>query len=272
MPSPAGLAVEGRHACRHGEWKRAEKVQIMTQQCIGTPLSEEEISAAIDDVAPASVVEHIARCSFCRRRFEQAARTDAQLYGRLARFQCPDPFVLNDYQFGLLSPAEAEQVGAHLANCPRCTAELATYDTLDTPALEPVQHQQPVRQAGILARLREEVAHLVTPGLPPVFARGMRGDEGAHTVIYKGYGLQVSLTPTLVSELAHMTIEGLIYPDSDVKMNLTGALVQLFQDQMHVRSTFVDEYNVFSFIIPNAGSYILYIYIDGQRIRIDLDL
>ncbi|BCX04011.1 MAG: hypothetical protein KatS3mg053_1949 [Candidatus Roseilinea sp.] len=121
---------------------------------------------------------------FDRRRIEQSAqerRLERTLRVGLFRRSCPDTMMLSDYQLGLLGPTEHARVGAHVARCPHCQAELARLDAflVDRPTLSDwisdvgFEWRRLVRageQAGqVVIRLVKEA---LTPSLRPLPVRG----------------------------------------------------------------------------------------------------
>ena len=108
----------------------------MIDQCIGVPLSEDQISDTVDGVISRSVGEHLARCAFCQRRVERAQRLETRLRDHLDRFACPDPLALCNSRLGLLSPVEQQAVREHLAHCPRCAADVMSFERLPSTVVE----------------------------------------------------------------------------------------------------------------------------------------
>jgi anti-sigma factor RsiW len=243
----------------------------MTQICIGTPLSEDEISAALDHESSVPVVEHLARCPFCRHRLEQTALMEADFSARLYRFDCPDPLVLCDYQFGLLAAHEAQQLRAHADGCPRCTAELASFAALDPPVPMPLPQPTPKKPGWLNGGLRTQLARLITYSPPPSLARGLRGADDTHVALYEVPELRVLLTHTAATAQA-ITVAGEIGMTSDEPDQVAGMLVQLFQDQTPLRSTFVDEFSCFSVEAPAPGAYTLCLHLRDQLILIEIAL
>lgn len=243
----------------------------MTQSCIGIPLSEDEISAALDGESSVPVVEHLARCSFCRRRLEQAALMEADFSARLYRFDCPDPLVLCDYRLGLLAAQEAQQVRAHVDGCPRCTAELASFTALDLPTAEAVPQPVPRKPGWLTGGLRAQLARLITYSPPPSLAAGLRGEDDTHVALYEVPELHVLLTRKAAADQTS-TLAGEIGVQSGDADQIAGALVQLFQDQAPVRSTFVDEFCCFSMQAPAPGAYTLCLHLRDQLVVIEIEL
>ena len=86
------------------------------------PLTEDQISAAIDGEVEPGVLQHLSQCTSCMSRLEQARRFEQALRARLYRWDCPPVQQLGDYHLGLLSQAGADAIARHLGQCERCRA------------------------------------------------------------------------------------------------------------------------------------------------------
>lgn len=146
-------------------------------QCrTGAPLSDEQLSAAADQTADASVMEHLHTCSICATRLRTLDHFDRRLAEQLARWDCPPPQQLADYHWGFVSHADARHIARHLEVCVRCTDEVETLrvfvddDSPRTTTGTPTVAAPPSR-----SRLRELVAVFV----PISRALAIRGNARA---------------------------------------------------------------------------------------------
>lgn len=89
-------------------------------------LSEEQLDAALEDIADAVVMDHLAQCPFCAARLATLQRFERSLQARLYRQGCPDADALGNYALSLLMDDERRYVESHLTTCVRCTTELQT--------------------------------------------------------------------------------------------------------------------------------------------------
>src|SRR5690606_12589741 len=89
------------------------------------PLSEDDLSAALDGEASTAVQQHLAQCGYCAARLKEARRMEQMLKGTLLRFDCPTSQMLIDYDAGMLDADEATRVLRHIDTCPRCQDELS---------------------------------------------------------------------------------------------------------------------------------------------------
>ena len=89
-------------------------------------IRDEELFAYLEgeSVRPA-VLQHLASCQYCSSQAKTYQRLELKLIKNLYRWDCPPNQVLGDYQFGLLSPQQAVEVGNHLSMCVLCKAEVA---------------------------------------------------------------------------------------------------------------------------------------------------
>lgn len=88
-------------------------------------LSEDQLSAAIDELAPPEVLAHLAACPGCAARLAAARTFEQALGARLFRYDCPPVQALSDFHWGLLAAEPADAVAAHVQRCPACSVELA---------------------------------------------------------------------------------------------------------------------------------------------------
>ena len=81
-------------------------------------IREEELFAYLEgeSVRPA-VQQHLATCQYCSSQAKTYSQLERKLITKLYRWDCPPNQVLGDYQFGLLSPLQAMEVGTHLSGC-----------------------------------------------------------------------------------------------------------------------------------------------------------
>jgi hypothetical protein len=104
-----------------------------------TPLSDENLSLALDGLAHDKTQQHLAHCQDCAARLAEFRRLDTVLQQRLRRFECPSPQRLADYHAGMLDASDATAVHEHVQRCPRCQNELEMLvEFLNLPPEEPV--------------------------------------------------------------------------------------------------------------------------------------
>lgn len=137
------------------------------------PLTDDQLSAAIDGVSDRSVQEHVDQCPGCATRLAQARQIEGVLHARLRRWDCPTPQQLGDYHLGLADQATDRRIVRHLESCVACTAEIEELrrflgDTIAAPqaAAQPEPAPRPSRP-----RLGELVARLL-PQAPAMALRG----------------------------------------------------------------------------------------------------
>lgn len=92
--------------------------------CISSPLSDDQLIAAMSQVAGEDVLEHLRQCSDCRERLNRLRQAEDRLKRRLYRWDCPDAEALGNFAFSLLDEAEQTRVTAHLQDCPACQQDL----------------------------------------------------------------------------------------------------------------------------------------------------
>lgn len=132
------------------------------------PLSDDQISAALDGAAEPDMLAHLAACASCAARLAKAHAMEQQLHARLYRWDCPPPERLAALERGRLPADERQALAEHVASCPSCARELqdlraflAAADTLPAILAAPARSgphgarrfAQPVqRQPGLALR------------------------------------------------------------------------------------------------------------------------
>ncbi len=166
-------------------------------------LSEDDLFAAIDGSAGATILSHLAGCGYCARRKENLAREMQTLEGGLRREMfrqgCPDPETLADYALGALTGAARAAIDQHLSTCLRCTNEAAWLREALTPAVaqpkRALQAEPEVEPFDV--RLIRQVKRIFATLLPvqPQFALRGESDTRAFTAEFEGGQAFVELTP-----------------------------------------------------------------------------
>ncbi|MBI5668082.1 MAG: hypothetical protein HZC41_08740 [Chloroflexi bacterium] len=92
--------------------------------CISSPLSEDQLIAAMSEVADRDALEHLQQCPDCRARLLRLQRAENRLKQRLYRWDCPDAALLGNFAFRLLDEADQTRVAEHVHTCPLCRREV----------------------------------------------------------------------------------------------------------------------------------------------------
>ncbi len=90
---------------------------------IESELNSETNGEIIGEIDP-TIMEHLARCAYCRERRQELASFHRQLAVLLYRVDCPPSLELGEHQLGLLAAERQPLVSEHLKSCPHCQAEL----------------------------------------------------------------------------------------------------------------------------------------------------
>src|SRR6188508_2992804 len=89
------------------------------------PLTDDQLSAALDQAAAPDVIDHLAVCSSCAARLQAAQQAEQSLRSALYRWDCPPPQALAEYHLGMPSAEEQRAILRHLETCVRCSEEMA---------------------------------------------------------------------------------------------------------------------------------------------------
>lgn len=189
------------------------------------PLSDDQISAAVDGTAGDDVIRHVADCPYCAARVAAARHLESMLARRLSRWDCPPPLALGEFHLNLLNKQEAQAIREHISGCLRCQAELSDLAIfLENGLRNGAKIGQPAEKRSRFARLHlpDLLMGTVQAQRPALALRGT-GDE---PVIVEADGLTVFLKlepragePVLLGQLAGDDLEPWV-----------GALVQVWQD------------------------------------------
>ncbi|HEX3050663.1 MAG TPA: hypothetical protein VHP83_08415 [Aggregatilineaceae bacterium] len=196
------------------------------------PLTEDEITAALDGEAELSVQQHLAHCSDCTARLTRARQLEQRLRIKLHRWNCPTPQELGDYYFKL-SPRE-QDITEHLKSCVRCSDELAELQRFwETEAVKVLPTPQSKRTRAFLG---EWVAQL----LPKTSALAARGVDKGPLVAQAG---DITIFLAVESTAQGILLTGqLAAPDQQVWF---GAIVEIMQADTLQAAVVIDEWGSF---------------------------
>lgn len=164
-------------------------------------LSEDDLFAAIDGIAGATINTHLAICGYCARRKEILAREMQTLEGGLRvemfRQGCPDPDTLADFALGALTGATRAAIDQHLSTCLRCSSEAAWVREALAPAVAQPKRALPAEIEPFDVRLIRQVKRIFATLLPaqPQFALRGESDTRVFTADFEGGQAFVELTP-----------------------------------------------------------------------------
>ncbi len=204
----------------------------------------EELLAYLEGTASPANNRHIASCNVCRDRVTSYRQTEATLRGRLARFTCPSPHELGEYELGLLDPAETTRVAAHIVDCPRCTEEmqqLRVFLATDLPVPAPTVGE----------RFRRFVATLVPAPMTP--AVGLRGAIDDQIRTYQAGDLRLTLDLLPIPGSPAVELVGLLWSEGPTEVPMDVSVTLRHAEQV-VQQTTVDPFGNFGFteIVPNS--------------------
>jgi hypothetical protein len=203
------------------------------------PLTDDQLSAAIDDSAEPSVIEHLARCASCTARLASARQAERTLRTSLYRWDCPSPQALADYHLGRAGAEEERAIRLHLPQCALCSEEIETlrlFLLAEEPAPSPAPRPRPV--AGAPAR-GWSLARL----LPRAAAPALRGAAAGPLMFEADGGVTIFLDvqPTATDQVA---LHGQLVADDQELW--AGALVEIRQGGAARAAATVDDLGGFS--------------------------
>jgi hypothetical protein len=230
-------------------------------------LTDDQISMILDGVADETSQKHLAVCSDCQERVEEARHIEMALKQELFRYDCPPPHKLTDYFIGVVSVEERKIIEEHLGICVSCRKELETL----TKFMEADEHRpNTISEKEKVFQPRADVffAHLeahqalrqVRGTKPSKEKRQMR----AHV---KGFDVLLDLQ-TVASGTA---VEGMVI-DSDDSQDWIGSLVEFrLEDLLHTTCV-IDELGTFRCQLTEHGNYKIRISSPAGDVVVVLDL
>jgi len=232
--------------------------------CISSPsLDDWKLISYIDGEADNVVVHHMEECPFCREKADRWQKLQTTLQGKLYRQNCLSPMEMGDYHLGLLPDSQKMIMAAHLRQCPVCRSEITQ--------LEEFMGTQDSR-SDFIKSARVFIAKLISGGgitqdqtgssLSPAFT-GLRGDED-EPFIYQAGNVQIVIdVQDDVEQMGRKVLMGLV-----TGLESKGFMVEAYQEERIVASTFVDEIGNFTFNHFPSGTYDLILFGPDTEIRL----
>lgn len=188
------------------------------------------------------------------------AKLENQLSNALYRAFCPEPNELGEYQLGLLTTPRAQEIQAHLAECPHCRTELAQLRSF-------LKSVEPDLETSLVERVRVWLAELLPPGTAggpaPALAFGLRGDDsGVH--FYQAGEAQITLeVQDDPNAPGRKILVGLI-----LGSEAAGLQAHLWRQDQAIQSAEVDELGNFTLSGLEPGQY--EIFLSGPDVEIQI--
>ena len=211
------------------------------------PLSDEDLSLALDGLASQTILDHLARCESCTVRLQEARQIELALKTRVFRLNCPDAGELGDFHLGLIQGERVMALEAHLQRCPHCRAELEEIQAFlreepaTQPAPRPAEVQVPRR------RNWRQVLATVLPAVPQPVLRGVASERIIRALVEDGTMLRLAAR----AEDGRVVVQGQILGDPAIWV---GALVEVRQSERLLVVTTVLESGQFRFEITPADT------------------
>jgi Putative zinc-finger len=188
------------------------------------------------------------------------AKLENQLSNALYRAFCPEPNELGEYQLGLLSTTRAQQIQAHLAECPHCQTELAQLQSF-------LKSVEPDLEASLADRVRIWLAERLLPGMTggpaPALAFGLRGDEDA-VHFYQAGETQITLeVQDDPNAPGRKILVGLILGEE-----ASGLQAHLWRQDQAIQNAEIDELGNFTLNGLEPGKY--EIFLSGPDVEIQI--
>ena len=201
------------------------------------PLTDDQLSAALDQAAAPDVIGHLASCASCAVRLDAARQAEQSLRSAMYRWDCPTPQTLADYHIGRPSAEEQRAIMRHLETCARCSeelAELVLFMRDEAPPAAPAElspARRTVSRGWSLARL-----------LPRAPAPALRGGASAPLMFEADDGVTIFLEIQPAGDGQAELRGQLVADDQD---DWVGALVELRQSGELRATAAIDDLGTF---------------------------
>jgi len=240
------------------------------------PLTDEQLSSALDGEADTEVGEHLTQCEFCRARLSDARQFEAQL----RRGVHPTTQQLTDFQAGLASGPTQRVMAAHVAYCHLCQSTLSTLvalsEDVSIPLSVDVPRRPPARQITRPtpdwgSAVRELVGHWLQPlGTGPRLAGVNVLGHHANILTAEADGLRIHVTMEAVRD--GIVVSGQLVTDDEAEQAAwEGATLAVTNLDLGVRSTtFLNDLGEFTCQpLPPGQAYLRIRTDDGRALVLD---
>lgn len=203
-------------------------------------VTDDDLIGYAADESPRLVRDHVRACPRCAKLAKQYAQETQRLGHLLFRFDCPSSLELGEYHLNLLPASIRQQIDAHLALCPHCTAELATADSfLETPLVGARPPQPLKRGNGVVSSLLERLVAQLIPA--PMPAMAVRGRKRSMTLLYQAGDIKLTLHPQPADRPRNkLQLLGFVEQVNAPLSALTGTRICLLANNQQVMATTLD--------------------------------
>ena len=231
----------------------------MMQCSYPPPLSEDQLSDALDGRADSAVQAHLSQCAYCAARLEEARHLEWALNRQLYHWDSPDIEQLADYVMGMLSESDNRQIEAYLKTSPSAREEVERLrQYLNIDALT-------VKAAPPKARLRlPPLDEIIAVFMPKTLQPALRGSEGTARGELTAQGRGITVFVEYIAEGERCTITGQVMASDPETWN--GALAQLLSESKLVASALLEGAGEFRFSDIPPGEYDLRIASESNRV------
>ena len=170
---------------------------------------------------------------------------ETYLQNLLHRFNCPDATTLGEYHLGLVDKQTQTVITKHLTTCHRCQTDLTNLaDFLasdDKGFADERETTSPTTHTIIpLQRMQTSVVK-----------------RGKKTPLQAQLAAGITLYITIQRTLQDYKLQAQLDVDTEQANPLTGALVEIWQSDNLVATTFIDDVNTFNATIPTDAAILI---------------
>jgi hypothetical protein len=234
-----------------------------------TPLSDDELFAALDGEATTETLHHLEQCEHCAAKLERVRKFEESIQTVMHRADCPSNDALTEY---LLAGEKDKRVERHLETCIRCQEEVRLLRAVFVVGEAQTNHHSAVaslwqKAKDFVQSVEEQFVQILLPQPTLVYGQ-LKGTEGSRVLSFAVGSVSVMLSLEKIAD--GLKINGTIVDSEsddkwrDAKVELTG----LTEAQKRYVGT-VDDLETFTFDYILPGTFSLSIYaVSGQVLRL----
>jgi anti-sigma factor RsiW len=233
-------------------------------------LTDEALWAALDEVADASVVDHLAHCPYCAARLAALRRFGRALVSKLYRWGCPDVDTLGDYALGLLEGAAQRRVDDHLKTCVHCAGEVQALRSFLANEDAPAQRTRRAPADDVPRSLMRGITRVIATLMPLEPGLALRGSDETNRIMAATPHESVIIETLCRGDMCELTGQLIAGGEGAEGPAWQGALVEIYQDGRLAAAAVLDEMNEFTCAkLKPVTSRIVITSTGGRQIVID---
>lgn len=206
-------------------------------------LTDEQISALVDEEDNILSQHHIEECESCRKRYEDAIRLENVMRHGLHRIDCPSPQTLGNYNANLLNTDDNIAIEEHLKICTTCRSELEILQSFLDDFFPENDESETINSEKII----RPYEGFFEPKVQTTSMRKVRGNKrGNKKRQIRAETDEIVLLIDIQIGTSGLAIEGLVLPATEeIDLKWAGSLVEIRMNQELILISQVDDMETF---------------------------